>query len=425
MAGNSGRVLEGVRVIDASTYVSASFGTLMLANLGAEVIKVERPGAGDEARHAGPPFVDGESPYFMTVNYGKESIELNLKSEEGKQILYDLVAEADAFVENFRTGTAERLGIDYGTLREYNEELVYCSVSAFGESGPWADRPGYDLLVQGMTGVMSVTGEPDRPPSKVGIAISDLITGAWTAFGVLGGLFDRTRTGRGDYVEVSMYDGMLPWLTKQAGKALAGETPGRMGSKDPVLAPYQTFEAADGHLNVALGSQKLWEEFCSVVGREDLLSDDRFDRNSDRVEHMDELESELEAIFAERTVEEWVSLLLDEHGLPVGPVNTVPEALDNEHVEARKLLRDLDHPTVDGFPVIEQPLRYRRADSGFEKHAPILGETTIELLIELGYSDDEIVDLARADVIGEASLDAGGLGADGAEGSDSEDEDAE
>jgi len=403
----TGRPLDGVTVIDASTYVSASFGTMMLANLGADVVKIEPPDRGDPARGAGPPFVDGESPYFMTVNYGKESVELDLKDEDGKRILYDLVADADAFVENFRPGTAERLGIDDETLREHNEDLVYCSVSAFGESGPWRDRPGYDLLLQGMTGVMSVTGEADGPPAKAGIALTDHITGAWTAFGVLAALFNREATGEGDRIELAMYDGVLPWLTKQAGKALAGEEPVRMGSKDPVIAPYQSFQAADGYLNVAIGSEKLWTEFCEALGREDLLDDPRFRKNRNRVQHVDELEAELEATFRERAVDEWVADLMDDHGLPVGPVNPVSEALDNDHVEARDLLRDLDHPSVDEFPVVEQPLRFERANAGFEKHAPVLGETTVERLMDLGYTDDEIVALGERGVVGfpEGSVD--------------------
>jgi crotonobetainyl-CoA:carnitine CoA-transferase CaiB-like acyl-CoA transferase len=403
----TGRPLDGVTVIDASTYVSASFGTMMLANLGADVVKIEPPDRGDPARGAGPPFVGGESPYFMTVNYGKESVELDLKDEDGKRILYDLVADADAFVENFRPGTAERLGIDDETLREHNEDLVYCSVSAFGESGPWRDRPGYDLLLQGMTGVMSVTGEADGPPAKAGIALTDHITGAWTAFGVLAALFNREATGEGDRIELAMYDGVLPWLTKQAGKALAGEEPVRMGSKDPVIAPYQSFQAADGYLNVAIGSEKLWTEFCEALGREDLLDDPRFRKNRNRVQHVDELEAELEATFRERAVDEWVADLMDDHGLPVGPVNPVSEALDNDHVEARVLLRDLDHPSVDEFPVVEQPLRFERANAGFEKHAPVLGETTVERLMDLGYTDDEIVALGERGVVGfpEGSVD--------------------
>lgn len=398
--------LSDVTVVDVSSYVSASFGTLILANLGAEVIKVERPGDGDPARSAGPPFIDDESPYFITVNYGKRSIELNLKSDEGQSILRDIVADADAFIENFRPGVTERLGIDYDTLSEDNEQLLYCSVSAFGEDGPWSDRPGYDLLMQGMTGVMSVTGEPDRQPVKVGIPISDLITGSWVAHGVLAGLYEREHSGKGDRIELAMYDAMLPYLTKHAGAVFADEQPQRMGARDPVIAPYQMFEAADGYLVVAIGSQKLWGEFCEALGREDLATDERFETNPDRVDHMDELVEELEATFRTRSVDEWVTLLADEHGLPVGPVNEVSDALDNEYTQYRDLLTERDHPEIDeDVPVIEHPLRFDRSASGFDRHAPTLGQDTVELLMDLGYSDDEIVALAEAEVIG--SLDSG------------------
>ncbi|MWV38419.1 CaiB/BaiF CoA-transferase family protein [Natrialba sp. INN-245] len=392
--------LDDVTVIDVSSYVSASFGTMILANLGAEVIKVERPEAGDPARSAGPPFIDGESPYFMSVNYGKRSIELDLKSDDGLSILRELVADADAFVENFRPGTAERLGIDYESLTDVNESLLYCSVSAFGEDGPWTDRPGYDLLIQGMSGLMSVTGEPDRPPVKAGVPVSDLVTGSWVAQGVLAGLYERERSGEGDRIELAMYDAILPYLTKHAGAVFAGESPERMGSRDPVIAPYQVFEAADGYLAVGIGSQKLWTEFCAAIDRADLATDDRFETNPDRVDHMDELEAELEATFRERPVEEWVSLLSDEHGLPVGPINDVADALENEHVEARGLLTEVDHPTAGDVPVVEHPLRFDRLESGFDDHAPVLGEDTRELLAERGYDDEEIESLAADRVIG-------------------------
>ena len=343
------RLLEEIVVVDLTTFVTGGFATMMLANQGAEVIKVERPGVGDDSRYSGPPFVDvddyegpgraaadeGESPYFWTVNYGKQSIELNLKKDEGIQALYDLVAEADVVVENFRPGTAARLGVDYETLQEHNDDLVYCSISAFGETGPWSDRPGYDLLVQGMSGMMNVTGYPDAPPAKVGLPQTDLITAMWSAFGIVTSLYNRERTGEGERVELGMLDAALPWLTKQAGKSFVGEETSRMGTKDPVLAPYQMYSTADGYLNVACGNQKLWEEFCAGIGREDLATDDRFETNSGRVNNMDELEAELSAVLETKSTDEWVELLAEERGLPVGPVFDVDEALDNEQVNAR------------------------------------------------------------------------------------------
>ncbi|SEA23757.1 Crotonobetainyl-CoA:carnitine CoA-transferase CaiB [Haloplanus vescus] len=405
------RVLDDITVVDLTTFVTGGFATLMLANQGAEVIKVERPEAGDDNRHSGPPFVEpdadydgpgktadenGESPYFWTINYDKLSVEFNLKTESGLEALYDLVAEADVVIENFRPGTAERLGVGYDDLRDVNDDLIYCSISAFGETGPWSSRPGYDLLVQGTSGIMSVTGPEDGDPVKVGLPQTDLITAMWAAFGVVGALFRRERTGEGDRIELGMHDAALPWLTKQAGKAFVGEEPTRMGTKDPVLAPYQTYPTADGYLNVGCANQKLWGELCEAVGRPDLADDDRFASNPDRVEHMDELEDELSEVFRERTTDEWVELLAEDHGLPVAPVYDVPTALDNEQTDARGVVREIEHPALGTVPVIEHPLNYENASAGFDGAPPLLGEDTEAILGELGYDEGDI-DRLRAD----------------------------
>jgi len=408
-----GGILDGITVVDLSTFVTGGFATSMLANQGAEVIKVERPEAGDDSRHSGPPFVkpkredyqgavadeNGESTYFWTVNYGKRSVELNLKTDEGLAALYDLVRGADVFVQNYRPGTAERLGVDDDSLRAVNEDLVYCTISAFGETGPWSQRPGYDLLVQGTSGIMSVTGEEDGDPVKVGLPQTDLITAMWAAFGVVGALFRRELTGEGDRIELGMHDAALPWLTKQAAKAFVGEKPKRMGTKDPVLAPYQAYETADGYLNVGCANQKLWLELCEAIDRPDLAADPRFETNPDRVEHMDELEAELNESFRERTTDEWVELLAEDHGLPVGPVYDVEQALDNEQTEARGIITELDHPACGSIQAIDHPLNFDRARSGFEKAPPLLGEDTGSVLRELGYDDDDLDALRAAGAI--------------------------
>jgi len=403
--------LDGVRVVDLTTFVTGGFASTMLANQGAEVIKVERPGAGDDNRHSGPPFVEadpdydgpgrtadenGESPYFWTVNYGKRSVEFDLKTEAGHAALLDLASEADVFLENFRPGTAERLGVGHEDIRAVNEDVVYCSISAYGETGPWAARPGYDLLVQGTSGIMSVTGPADGEPCKVGLPQTDLITAMWAAFGITGALLRRELTGEGDRIELGMHDAALPWLTKQAGKSFVGETPGRMGTRDPVLAPYQAYPTADGYLNVGCANQKLWHGLCEAIGRPELADDERFDSNPARVEHMDELEAELSETFRERTTDEWVDLLADEHGLPVGPVNTVDEALSNEQTEARGVVRTVEHPTAGEIDVIEHPLNFENARSGFRDAPPLLGEDTEAVLSELGYSEDDIEALREA-----------------------------
>lgn len=392
-------ILDSVRVIDLSTFVSGGFCSLMLANQGADVVKVERPNVGDDIRHSGPPFIDSESPYYWTINYDKRSIELDLKSEDGLESFYDLIEVADVVIQNFRPGTAERLNISYEDLSAYNDELIYCDISAFGATGPWKKRPGYDLLVQGMSGIMSVTGEDGGSPVKVGLPQTDLITAMWGAFGIVNALYRRERTGDGEYIDLGMLDATLPWLTKQAGKVFAGEKPTRMGTKDPVLAPYQTFETADGYLNVACLNARLWERFCDAIDRADLTEDERFETNADRVEQMDELETEIGATLADRTTEEWMEILV-EAGIPAGPVQSVGEALSSEQTEARGMVDQIDDGDRE-IPVIEHPLNFESASSGFDTAPPKLGEHTFEVFKEIGYDQKQLEQLQADGIFGE------------------------
>mgnify|MGYP002761782607 CR=1 FL=1 len=391
-------VLDDVSVIDLSTFVTGGFSSLMLAAQGADVIKIERPDVGDDIRHSGPPFINGESPYYWTVNYDKRSIELNLKTEPGKMALYDLVEAADVVIQNFRPGTADRLDIAYDDLTKYNDSLIYCDISAFGNTGPWSERPGYDLLVQGLSGIMSVTGEADSNPAKVGLPQTDLITGMWAAFGIMGALYRRERTNEGEYIELGMLDATLPWLTKQAGKVFADETPERMGTQDPVLAPYQTLKTADGYINIACLNEKLWQALCDAIERPDLSENKRFETNADRVENMDALAVELETALSERTTDEWMTVFTDA-GVPAGPVQTVADALSNEQTDARGMINTITDGNRE-IPVIEHPLNFKNAQSGFDAPPPKLGEHTNEVFAELGYTEQKLEHLRKKGVFG-------------------------
>ena len=391
-------VLDDVSVIDLSTFVTGGFSSLMLAAQGADVIKIERPDVGDDIRHSGPPFINGESPYYWTVNYDKRSIELNLKTEPGKMALYDLVEAADVVIQNFRPGTADRLDIAYDDLTKYNDSLIYCDISAFGNTGPWSERPGYDLLVQGLSGIMSVTGEADSNPAKVGLPQTDLITGMWAAFGIMGALYRRERTNEGEYIELGMLDATLPWLTKQAGKVFADETPERMGTQDPVLAPYQTLKTGDGYINIACLNEKLWQALCDAIERPDLSENKRFETNADRVENMDALAVELETALSERTTDEWMTVFTDV-GVPAGPVQTVADALSNEQTDARGMINTITDGNRE-IPVIEHPLNFKNAQSGFDAPPPKLGEHTNEVFAELGYTEQKLEHLRKKGVFG-------------------------
>ena len=409
-------VLDGVSVLDLSTFVTGGFCSLMLANQGADVVKIERPDAGDDIRHSGPPFVDGESPYYWSVNYDKRSVELDLKSDAGREALYDLASEADVFIQNYRPGTAERLGVDYDRIAAENEAIVYCAISAFGQTGPWRQRPGYDLLVQGLSGVMDVTGDPDGRPAKVGLPMTDLITGMWAAFGIVIALYRRAAIddgvsdpedpaarpteSAGEYIDLGMLDATLPWLTKQAGRVFAGEEPQRMGTKDPVLAPYQTFRTADGHVNVACLNGRLWRAFCGAIGREDLAEDERFATNADRVGSMDELEAEIERTLTDRPTDEWLERFLED-GVPAAPVQGIEDALYNEQTAERDVVRTLsDGDGEREVPVVEHPLNFEHATSGFRSPPPRLGEHTREVLREAGYDEATIDRLFDRGVVG-------------------------
>jgi crotonobetainyl-CoA:carnitine CoA-transferase CaiB-like acyl-CoA transferase len=374
--------LHGVRVVDFTRILAGPFGAMFLGDMGAEVIKVEEPGKGDDTR-GWPPFVAGEATYFMAVNRNKKSVTLNMKAAEGQAILRKLVAKADVVLENFRPGTMERLGFGYERLRTLNPRLVYCSISGFGESGPEASRPGYDLIVQGESGIMDITGFPDGPPVKVGNSIADLVAGMSAAQGVVLALFARERTGRGQKVEIGMLDVMASLLTYQAGLYWnAGGRPARRGNQHPSIVPYEVFQAQDAYLTLGVANNSLWEKTCRVLGREDLVRDPRFDTEANRVSHRDTLIPLLNGLFGARPAAEWLARL-EQAGVPAGKIKTVAEVCESPHLEARGMIVKLPHPKAGSVTVMGVPVRLWDTPGAVASPPPLLGEHTEEVLTRL------------------------------------------
>lgn len=392
--------LKGIKVLDLSRILAGPYATQILADHGAEVWKVEIPGKGDDTRHFGPPFQDGESAYFMSINRNKKSITVNLKSDEGIQIVNSLAEKADVVIENFRPGALDKFGLDADSVLELNPKLIYCSVSGFGQTGPWSRKPGYDLAVQGMGGIMSLTGDPSGMPTKVGTSIADIVSGMYAAQGILLALFARERTGRGQKVDVSMLDGQISLLTYQAGiYFMERVSPQRKGNQHPTICPYETFRASDGYINLAIGNDKLWQKFCDLLQKPELLADDRFKSNPDRVGHRDELFKILSDVFVGDTVANWIEKL-EGAGIPAGPIYNVGEVLTLDQTEARDMVVELDHPKAGKISVTGVPVKLSETPGGVFSPPPVLGEHTEKILSEvLGYSDEEIAGLREKKIV--------------------------
>ena len=371
--------LAGVRVLDLTRVLAGPFASMMLGDMGADVIKVEETGKGDDTRKW-PPFVGGEASYFMSVNRSKRSLTLNLKAPAGVAILKRLAAKSDVLLENFRTGTMEKLGLGYATLRRLNPKLIYCAISGFGESGPQAGRGGYDLVVQGESGLMDITGFPDGPPVKVGTSVADLVSGMAAAHGITLALLARARTKRGQKVEISMLDVMASLLTYQAGLYfVTGQRPSRRGNAHPSIVPYEVFKAADAYLTLGVANNGLWKQCCAALERPDLVTHERFDTEAKRVEHRAELVPLLNEIFGTRGVDEWLKRL-EAVGVPAGRINTVAEVCESEHLKARGMIVTLPHPTAEQVTVLGVPIRLHATPGAADGPPPLLGQHTEEIL---------------------------------------------
>ncbi|MDP9471531.1 MAG: CoA transferase [Chloroflexota bacterium] len=391
--------LDGIRVLDLSRILSGPYCTMVLSDFGAEVIKVERPGAGDDTRHWGPPFVSGESAYYLSINRNKKSITIDLGTEEGREIIYALARVSDVVIENFRPGTADRIGVGYERMRRENPQIVYCSISGFGQVGPYRDRPGYDALAQAMSGMMSITGEPGGPPTKHGMSIADIGAGMWAAFAIVTGLLVRERSGEGQYIDVSLLDTQLAWLTYAAGNFFAtGHDAPRYGSAHPSIVPYQPFETADGHIMLAVGNDRLWHQFCQAVARPELTEQPGFATSAERVLNRETVVATVAEIMKARTTGEWMRLL-EEKGIPSGPINTIKQALNDPHARARDMVVTLEHPTAGPVTMIGVPAKLSATPGEAQSAPPLLGQHTDEILESLGYDEQSIAALRARNVI--------------------------
>lgn len=392
--------LQHIKVLDFSRVLAGPHCTMVLSDLGAEVIKVERPATGDDTRQWGPPFTHGESAYFLSSNRNKKSITLNLKSEKGKQLAAALAAKSDVLVENLLPGTLERMGLGYDALKQQNPRLVYCSITGFGQDGPYRDRPGYDLLVQAMGGVMSITGEPDGEPMKVGVGICDITAGLYAATAIGAALAARERTGVGDRIDVALLDSTVSWLANVASAYLVtGSRPKRYGNAHPNIAPYEAFQAADGYFVVAVGNDGQWQRFCRAVERPDLGADERFRTNPLRVENRNVLIPILVEYLATRPVAHWLERL--ERGeVPAAPVKTLDQVFADPQIHARRMSVEVAHPTIGNLRLVGSPLKMASVKQRPLSAPPLLGQHTEEVLQQhLGLKPEEIEALRREEAI--------------------------
>ena len=392
--------LHGLTVLDFTRVLSGPYCTMQLADMGARVIKIEQPGKGDDTRAWGPPFVHGESAYFMSVNRNKESVTLDLKHAGATRVLDALLAKADVVVENFRPGTMDRLGLGYDRLAARFPRLVYCSISGFGQTGPRTKEPGYDAVVQAEGGLMSITGAADGQPFRLGVAVSDIVSGMFAAQGITLALFARERTGIGQLVDVGMLDATAALLTYQAGIYFAtGSTPGRMGNRHPTIAPYETFEASDGDFVVAVGNDEQWRRFCVAAGLEHLAADERFATNRARVTNYDTLRPLLGDRLRAGTRAEWVGRLRPA-GVPCGSVRDIAEVLRDPHLEARGMIAEVEHAVAGSVRVTGVPIKLSNTPGAVRTAPPALGQHTDAILsTDAGLDAAEIARLRSDGVV--------------------------
>ena len=391
--------LDGIKVLDLTRVLAGPFTTMILCDLGADVIKIEQPEIGDEARNFGP-FKNGFSLYFMSINRGKKSITLNLKSDQGKSIFRQLVNESDILAENFRPGTMKRYGLDYETLSTEHPSLIYAACSGFGQTGPSAQKGAYDMIIQGMGGIISITGEPDGPPVRVGTSISDITAALFTTIGILSALHHRSITGKGQFVDVAMLDSLVAVLENAIVRYLSTDViPHPLGSRHPVITPFEAYESADGHVIIAIGNDSLWSKFCEHIGRKDLISDLRFCTNAKRTEYHSDLFPILSEIMRQKTTSAWIKDL-EELGVPCGPINSIDKVVNHAQIRAREMITKVMHNITGTVEIPGIPIKLSETPGSVDAPAPNLGEHTAEVLTNvLNMTENEVAQLKRDNVI--------------------------
>ncbi len=392
--------LAGLRVIDFSRVLAGPYCTMLLADLGADVIKVEHPQGGDDTRQWGPPWLDGESAYFLSVNRNKRSLTLNLKHPKGRELAHQLAISADILVENFKVGTMAKYGLDYETLSQQNPGVIYCSITGYGQNGPDRDHAGYDFIVQAEAGLMSIIGPPEGPPYKVGVAIVDITAGMFASHAILAALYSRQQTGRGQMIDIALLDSQIAWLANVAQNYLvSGQAPKRYGNAHPNIVPYEVFQTSDGYLALGVGNDKQYQRLCDVAGRTDLRDDARFQTNPGRVTFRDELIPKLQEVFRSRPTATWIEQL-SAKGIPVGPINDIPTVMQHPQVQARQMVQIIQRPDGKDVPQLGPVAKYSATPARIYRHPPALGEHSQEILRQdLNLADHEIEELILEKVI--------------------------
>ncbi|MBL4954344.1 CoA transferase [Neobacillus sp. YIM B02564] len=373
------RPLEHIKVLDFTRVLAGPYCTMLLADMGAEVIKIEKPGTGDDTRGFGP-YQNNESGYFMFLNRGKKSIELNLKSNESIELLKELIKEADVVIENFRPGVMKKLGLDYENLKQLNPGIIYASISGFGQYGPYSARPAYDLVAQAMGGLASITGHPQQPPTRVGSSLGDMSAALYTAYGIMVALFHRQRTGEGQCIDVAMVDSIFSLLESNVMRyTIEGIVPERIGSRHPISSPFDIFKAQDGYIVIAVANDSLFKRLCSIMGRPELEQDERFCKDALRTKHVDELKLIIEDWLRAYTVEEAVEMM-NNGGVPSSPILNIQEICEDDHIAVREMLVELEHPIAGKTKILGNPVKFSKTPAIINKPSPSLGEHTDEIL---------------------------------------------